>query len=244
MTTEFVVEIKALSDLMESVEQACIDESSLAGLPKGHGESWLFRGQREDLPLLPKLARGDVKPAILDVEQQMLSEFKMRSRPYLEIQPESDWDWLALAQHHGMATRLLDWTENPLAALWFAVREDPHNDKDGVLWFFLPSDEHVVDESKVTPFHAPTTIIFRPKHITRTIAAQGGWFTAHRYLKHFVALEKDVMYKDLLVKFTFKAGLFGKLRQQLSLCRVNNASLFPGLNGLCSHMNWKFGLVR
>jgi hypothetical protein len=232
--TESSDEIKSLSDLMKFA-----DEASL------HEDEWLFRGQREDLPLLPKLARGDVKLPILNVEQQMLSEFKIRSRPYLEIQPESDWDWLALAQHHGMATRLLDWTENPLAALWFAVREDPHNHNDGVFWFF---PHHILgDESNDTPVDAPTTIVFRPKHITPTIAAQGGWFTAHRYdpsTKHFVALEEDEMYKDHLVKFTFKAGLFGKLRQQLDLCGVNNASLFPGLSGLCAHMDWKFGLVR
>jgi hypothetical protein len=230
-------EIEALSDLMKFADEASLHEGG-----------WLFRGQREDLPLLPRLARGDVNPAIFDVEQQMLSEFKIRSRPYLEIQPESDWDWLALAQHNGMATRLLDWTENLLAALWFAVREEPHDGNDGVFWFFFSPQGNILgDESKVTPFDAPTTITFRPKHITPTIVAQGGWFTAHRCdpsTKRFVALEEDETYKDQLVKFTFKAGSFGKLRQQLDLCGVNNASLFPGLRGLCAHMDWKFGLVR
>jgi hypothetical protein len=178
----------------------------------------------------------------------MLSEFKVRSRPYLEIQPETDWDWLAIAQHYGMATRLLDWTENPLAALWFAVRERPQSDKDGALWIFFPLDEQIVeDESKVNPFDAPATMVFRPKHITPTIAAQGGWFTAHRFRpsqRHFVPLEKNAKYKDLLVKFTLKAEEFENIRQQLNLCGVNSASLYPGLDGLCSHMDWKHGVTK
>jgi hypothetical protein len=82
----------------------------------------LFRGQEQDWELIPKIGRvGFRNIGDENAEQKMLDDFKRLSMPHLLRVPKNDWDWLALAQHHGMATRLLDWTTNPLVALWFAV---------------------------------------------------------------------------------------------------------------------------
>jgi hypothetical protein len=89
------------------------------------GDDVLFRGQREDWPMLPKIARLQLRPktTLLETEQRLLGDFKLQAPSFVNLLPDTDWDWLSLAQHYGMATRLLDWTSNPLAALWFAVEK-------------------------------------------------------------------------------------------------------------------------
>ena len=95
----------------------------------------LFRGQNNaEWKLVPKGGRD----YFADINLQVyFYEWKSRALEFIEKRPQDDWDWLAIAQHHGLATNLLDWTYNPLVAAFFAVEED--SDTDAAIFSFQPN---------------------------------------------------------------------------------------------------------
>ncbi|MCJ7635527.1 FRG domain-containing protein [Candidatus Bathyarchaeota archaeon] len=90
--------------------------------PTTSSELW-FRGQsKARYNLLPGLYRPT--SAIFNYDEDDLFErFKARGSAYADEKIKSEWDWYYLSQHHGLPTRLLDWTENLLAAIYFSIRE-------------------------------------------------------------------------------------------------------------------------
>ena len=235
------LEVEALSQYIAFVKDHCSDDSII-----------LFRGQREDHPLLPKIARIKTKGPVTDCEKLMLDDLKKRSIPYLTIKIETDWDWLALAQHHGLATRLLDWTINPLAALWFAVEKPPVKINRGVVWIYKPdSADIILSKDEKSPFDGNRTEVFQPDHITSRIVSQGGWFTVHKYQqpkgdrpRRFIALDNLGRAKPRLTKLIIPSKKFATLRLELDRCGINSGSLFPGLDGMCSHIQWSHSLLK
>src|SRR5690242_20596727 len=77
---------------------------------------WVFRGHADGrYKLLSSVGRNaHTSDTRARYEESMFNMFRRESQGYLPSVPGSDWDWLALAQHHGLPTRLLDWTYNPL----------------------------------------------------------------------------------------------------------------------------------
>jgi hypothetical protein len=72
---------------------------------------------------------------------KILEEFKKRGTPFLEKMPQNNFEWLVLLQHYGGITQLLDWTKNPLIALYFAINSPGKND------FNEYNDEYDIEES-------------------------------------------------------------------------------------------------
>jgi FRG domain len=205
----------------------------------------LFRGQSEDWPLLPKISRLTPRDGAtyLEIEKKMLALIVRKSNSHLETLPTRDMDWLAVAQHYGMATRLLDWSCNPLTALWFAV-ERPATSKmaNAVVWIFFPSAEDFVKNvQSFKPLEIKATKVFTPNYLNRRIAAQQGWFTVHaiRGNGKFLALERNAAYKNRLTKICIPAAKFSSIRMDLDRCGINAETVFSDFYGLCKDAQWQ-----
>ena len=240
-------------------EYLAIVESISADIRRSNSdELLLFRGQNVDEPLLPKIAREYESirdygnPYLYDpftYEVMTLKDFKRRSRPYLTKEPSSDWDWLTIAQHHGMNTRLLDWTENPLVGLFFALQPIMTN-TDRVIWILrIGRNEIITPTRKTNPFELSRTRLCIPNIVSPRLVPQAGWFTIHKHNKKkdkFTALEKNTAFKKFLTKVVINKNFKSiiDLMKHLDLCGVNSSSLFVDLDGLCKHINIKKDLYN
>ena len=82
-------------------------------------------------------------PDLLALEQEMMARFAERARPFHDLRSLSQWDQLFLMQHYRVPTRLLDWSENPLVALYFALQSADqttgHLADDAAVWVLRPT---------------------------------------------------------------------------------------------------------
>lgn len=234
------IEIESFSHFIKILE-----EDTLFDIKNKLNGVTLYRGQNCDLPLLPKIGRFK-KPVseILEIEIILIEEFDKRFRPFLDFEIDNDWDFLAYAQHFGLPTRLLDWTENPLVALWFAVSSERKEKTNGVVWVFDVENDDIVTDLSQDPLEIKKTKVFDPSHINKRITSQSGWFTVHKLTdsmrKNFVPLEKNKNYIEALNKLVIPQKLFSDFRLKLNKMGVNQATIYADLDGLCKHLEWKY----
>ena len=204
----------------------------------------LYRGQPIDKPLLPKIARYKVNDPET-TEREMLGEFRRRSLHLIDNTPGNDWDWLALAQHHGMATRLLDWSENPLIALWFSMTAASENTTPdySVVWGFqAPNKDITNSDDQRNPFQSSDTKIFKPNHIIKRISAQFAWFTIHTHdaKNKFIPFEEMPAYTGCLFKIKIARECFPECKRWLHSFGINSAMMYADIEGLARHIEWMF----
>lgn len=163
----------------------------LAGLvqPFRKDGDWIFRGVRQaNYELIPKIGRpqsrkavgsGGTLPYDRDAEETMIRHFLRSAAPYVKHVPATRLEWLALAQHHGMFTRLLDWSESLLIAAYFAV-EDARN-RSFPPMIYAVKDVPLAPAEKHDKFDdLDDVMMYYPPHISPRIPAQSGLFTVHK----------------------------------------------------------------
>lgn len=205
---------------------------------------WWFRGHSDNSwSLIPKAGRPDhflpQTRATEDVERDLgrFNSWRHRAIAYLDNLPENDWECLAVAQHHGLATRLLDWSFNPMVAVFFACCD--RFESDGCVYCYDPPA--FVDINKL-PLDADVTGIgYIPRSLSARILNQRGAFTVHGPPTQQIVAEPHTFLEDTttLVRLDIPASLKCELLIHLDDYGINRATLFPDIDGLCAHVNFE-----
>jgi hypothetical protein len=228
-------------------------------------DSGVYRGDGDaSWPLLTSLDKlGGVSPphTKADLEEHILRNFIRYSRPYLN-NPASDWEVLVAAQHHGLPTRLLDWTYSPLVAAHFATLE-AERESDRVIWrldwksvhryFKLPElallfqdlERIMGGDRPFTPWalfsgqaeEKQFACMLEPPSINPRIVAQSATFTlcSDKRQSFDCFLERNGL-GSALTKFVIPARETARFRDQLDLVDVDERRLFPDLDGVAAEM--------
>jgi hypothetical protein len=216
-----------------------------------------FRGlSREDYSLRTSLSRLGGTP--VELERHMLRNF----RKYAQMQTvpqDSVWNWLAVAQHHGLPTRLLDWTYSPYVALHFATERIDQYDVDGVIWCvdysvtnqWLPQrlKQVLVEEgsdvftAEMLTGAAPTLSEFDALANEPFVAFLEPPSLDNRIINQFALFSllssPDARLDRWLAerphafrKLVIPAGLKWEIRDKLDQANITERVLYPGLDGL------------
>ncbi|HBZ39781.1 MAG TPA: hypothetical protein DEO59_15380 [Balneola sp.] len=214
-----------------------VEQNDVFGL---YSDSVVFRGQGVRGNLLPNIARRDPSIDTTEIEKKLLEQLELQGASMLVSNGDKELDLLVTAQHYGLKTRLLDWTTNPLIALWFACTDPTEGD---VYVYGLETDSLLShDVYGKSPFSATKTRIIQPRLNNSRIIAQQGWFTLHRYAdkdSRFVPLEKNSETKEHLHELLIPACVRNSLLKALNQHGISSKTIFPDLAGLCRHLNWQ-----
>jgi hypothetical protein len=168
-------------------------------------------------------------------EKVVLEEFKKQSTPHITFEPVNEWEWLAIAQHHGLPTRLMDWTTNPLVAAYFAIEHNSSHHSDSAI--YVIGNHYKLGNAPLdkSPFEIEAPTVFYPRHVTSRIVAQSGLFTVHTKLEQpfdCKGLEKWILKKECQIKMSIILSRYG----------IEHASMFPGLDGIAKFIVDQYGL--
>jgi hypothetical protein len=232
-------------------------------------DGFWFRGVlKSNYKLIPSIYRKETWNYTQESAENLTNIFINKAKGYLPNSSVfSRWEWYHNMQHYGVPTRLLDWTEGYLIALFFAVRNlnmvstpciymiNPVflnfiSTGDAVIYFTdqitRDNDDIKITEKYIYENHKdlpkfPIAII--PPYANERMTVQRSCFTIHGRIKDgFSGIKKEYEAKKLLFKLRIKTKSANILKKELFNAGISEATLFPDLEGLARDFRYEYNM--
>jgi hypothetical protein len=234
---------KKVTSLSGYVEVVAAMVAQWSDTAQGEVRPW-YRGQsRAEWGLIP----GEYRVPDVNADE-IRSEFQLKARPLLREAQQTEWEWYFLMQHHGLPTRLLDWTTGALLGLYFALREGV-GEYDAAIWILDPwalNQAHLgkpelllCSEPKAQAYlprlfsrrpglpEYPIAIV--PPYNSDRITVQRGTFTVHGSERRGL----EDLFESRFAKVVVPKGSALKIKRGLRGGGIGEFTVFPDLDGLC-----------
>ncbi len=203
------------------------------------GDNHLFRGVRKrSYKLLPSIGRRKTnkgKPFDVDAEQLVLKLFRQKAHGFVKEHADDPLALLSSAQHHGLPTRLIDWSKNPLVALYFAVRDaflpkPKEGPEDSVIYVYVPTQKVDLEKS-FDPFTIKSVTRYIPKYWNPRIVAQMGIFTVHNK-------PNSPWTSSAITEIPIRFEARKTMKVALNKMGIQESALFPDMDGIATYITW------
>lgn len=218
--------VKENPNIIKTIEVNNIEE--FLSEQKFYSETDYFRGHSSvDYQLIPSIGRlfkeGE-EQELLRFERKIFDDFKHKSPMFTETHPRNDLEFLFLAQHYGLPTRLLDWTYNPIVALYFACCSNP--DKNGVVFRCFPNIMKEFDLDTDDIFSYPGIALLAPNITNVRYKNQNGLF-------FYYSKPWEENYQSVTHKYIIPASSKNQIMNMLNKMGFTRSFIMPSLDNLC-----------